>query len=176
MQCLAFFADTELWFVHFNFALSNICFTVPQKWGYQDTPAKELMKQRGVSHTPDEPRLPAYLAHGRLTPSSAFMPLGRLQGQFYHVPTNVGLLRAWGHPGKPHYGQQRFWNPLAETPTQPYTGTRLEDFFQERWPKVVSWDSSSSRNSYNLEAVCFVMGYAGRLSYPMLVYPVTSLF
>ncbi|XP_066487393.1 protein FAM83E [Tiliqua scincoides] len=77
-----------------------------KKWGYQDTPAKELMKQRGASHTPDEPRLPAYLAHGRMPPSSAFMPLGRLQGQFYHIPSNVGLLRTWGHPGKPHYGHQ----------------------------------------------------------------------
>lgn len=99
----------------FDFALSNICLIVPQKWGYQDTPAKELMKQRGASHTPDEPRLPAYLKQGRMPPSSAFMPLGRLQGQFYHVPTNVGLLRTWGHPGKPHYGHPpRFWNPSSK--------------------------------------------------------------
>ncbi|XP_053122414.1 protein FAM83E isoform X2 [Hemicordylus capensis] len=77
-----------------------------KKWGYQDTPAKELMKQRGAGHAPEEPRMPVYLPHGRMTPSPGYLPLGRLQGQLYHNPTSTGLPRAWGHSGKPHYGHQ----------------------------------------------------------------------
>ncbi|KAH0626464.1 hypothetical protein JD844_001455 [Phrynosoma platyrhinos] len=76
-----------------------------KKWGYQDTPAKELMKQRGAGHTADESRMPIYLAHGRMTPSPGYSALGRLQGQLYHHP-GAGLPRAWVHPGKPQYGHQ----------------------------------------------------------------------
>ncbi|XP_008115432.1 protein FAM83E [Anolis carolinensis] len=77
-----------------------------KKWGYQDTPAKELMKQRGTGHTPDESRTPIYLAHGRMTTSPAYPALGRLQGQLYHHTAGTGLPRAWVHSGKPQYGHQ----------------------------------------------------------------------
>ncbi|XP_061445400.1 protein FAM83E [Rhineura floridana] len=77
-----------------------------KKWGYQDTPAKELMKQRGAGHAPEETRMPIYLPHGRMIPSPGYLPLGRLQGQLYHNPLSTGLPRAWGHSGKPHYGHQ----------------------------------------------------------------------
>ncbi|XP_062994120.1 protein FAM83E [Elgaria multicarinata webbii] len=77
-----------------------------KKWGYQDTPARELMKQRGAGHAPEEPRMPIYLPHGHMNPSPGYLPLGRLQGQLYHKPPNTGLPRAWRHPGKPQYGHQ----------------------------------------------------------------------
>nr|XP_020654422.1 protein FAM83E [Pogona vitticeps] len=77
-----------------------------KKWGYQDTPAKELMKQRGAGHAQEEPRMPVYLAHGRMTPSPNYSPLGRLQGQLYYNPQGMGLPRAWGHPGKHQHGHQ----------------------------------------------------------------------
>ncbi|KAK9395530.1 protein FAM83E [Crotalus adamanteus] len=37
-----------------------------KKWGYQDTPAKELMKHRGSGHVPEEPRMSFYMAHGHM--------------------------------------------------------------------------------------------------------------
>ncbi|CAI5790819.1 Family with sequence similarity 83 member E [Podarcis lilfordi] len=77
-----------------------------KKWGYQDTPARELMKQRGTGYAPEEPRMPVYLAPGRMTPSSGYLPLGRLQGQLYHNPASTGLSRAWPHPGQFQYGHQ----------------------------------------------------------------------
>ncbi|KAJ7313994.1 hypothetical protein JRQ81_005856 [Phrynocephalus forsythii] len=77
-----------------------------KKWGYQDTPAKELMKQRGSGHPQEEPRMPVYLAHGRMTPSPSYSPLGRLQGQLYYNSPGTGLPRIWGHPAKPQHGYQ----------------------------------------------------------------------
>ncbi|XP_025021601.1 protein FAM83E isoform X1 [Python bivittatus] len=77
-----------------------------KKWGYQDTPAKELMKHRGSGHIPEEPRMPFYVAHGRMAPSPSYIPLGRLQGQLYHKPPNIGLPRTWGPLARPQYGHQ----------------------------------------------------------------------
>ncbi|XP_063159118.1 protein FAM83E [Candoia aspera] len=77
-----------------------------KKWGYQGTPAKELMKHRGSGHVPEEPRMPFYMAHGRMTPSPGYTPLGRLQGQLYNKPPNIGLPRTWGHLARPQYGHQ----------------------------------------------------------------------
>ncbi|XP_077169045.1 protein FAM83E [Paroedura picta] len=77
-----------------------------KKWGYQDTPARELMKQRVVGHTPDEPRIPVYLAHGRVAPSPGYSGLGRLQGQLYRSTAHPGIPRVWGHSGKPPHGHQ----------------------------------------------------------------------
>ncbi|XP_039190968.1 protein FAM83E isoform X1 [Crotalus tigris] len=77
-----------------------------KKWGYQVTPAKELMKHRGSGHVPEEPRMPFYIAHGRMVPSPGYIPLGRLQGQLYHKPPNIGLPRTWGHLPRPQYGHQ----------------------------------------------------------------------
>ena len=64
------------------------------------------MKQRGAGHAQEEPRMPVYLAHGRMTPSPNYSPLGRLQGQLYYNPQGMGLPRAWGHPGKHQHGHQ----------------------------------------------------------------------
>ncbi|XP_054851519.1 protein FAM83E isoform X1 [Eublepharis macularius] len=77
-----------------------------KKWAYQNTPARELMKQRGAGHPPDEPRIPVYLAHGRMTPSPGYPGLGRLQGQLYRTTAHAGVPRAWGHSGKPSHGHQ----------------------------------------------------------------------
>ncbi|XP_026538194.1 uncharacterized protein LOC113421810 [Notechis scutatus] len=75
-----------------------------KKWGYQATPAKELMKHRESGHVPEEARMPFYMVHGRMNPSPGYIPLGRLQGQLYHKPPNIGLARTWGHPPNPQYG------------------------------------------------------------------------
>ncbi|XP_015269907.1 PREDICTED: protein FAM83E [Gekko japonicus] len=77
-----------------------------KKWGYQDTPARELMKQRVVGHTPDEPWMPVYLAHGRVAPSPGYPGVGRLQGQLYRTTAHPGIPRVWGHSGKPPHGHQ----------------------------------------------------------------------
>ncbi|XP_026567825.1 protein FAM83E-like [Pseudonaja textilis] len=77
-----------------------------KKWGYQATPAKELMKHRESGHVPEEARMPFYMVHGRMNPTPGYMPLGRLQGQLYHKPPNTGLARTWGHLPNPQHGHQ----------------------------------------------------------------------
>ncbi|KAG8140508.1 hypothetical protein E2320_003183, partial [Naja naja] len=69
--------------------------------------AKELMKHRGSGHVPaEEARMHFYMVHGHMNPSPGYTPLGRLQGQLYHKPPNIGLARTWGHLPSSQYGHQ----------------------------------------------------------------------
>uniref|UniRef100_A0A8D0HAD0 Family with sequence similarity 83 member E n=1 Tax=Sphenodon punctatus TaxID=8508 RepID=A0A8D0HAD0_SPHPU len=77
-----------------------------KKWGYQDTPAMALMRQRGAGQPSDEPRITVYMAPGYRPPAVGYRSLGRLQGQLLHPPAGVGLPRPWEHPMKPLYGRQ----------------------------------------------------------------------
>ncbi|XP_026514926.1 protein FAM83E [Terrapene carolina triunguis] len=67
------------------------------KWGTQDTPARALMRRRGVPPASEEPRQPLiFLSPAYMPPPQGYRALGRLQGQLYHGPT--ALPRVWGAP------------------------------------------------------------------------------
>ncbi|XP_042702655.1 protein FAM83E [Chrysemys picta bellii] len=67
------------------------------KWGTQDTPARALMRRRGVPPASEEPRHPLiFLSPAYMPPPQGYRALGRLQGQLYHGPT--ALPRVWGAP------------------------------------------------------------------------------
>lgn len=74
------------------------------KWVTQDTPARALMRRRGVPPASEEPRLaPLFLTPTYRPPLPSYGALGRLQGQFYYGAT--ANTRIWGPPHG--YSRQR---------------------------------------------------------------------